>query len=173
MSAAKLLLVEDDPALSELLEYRFQNEGYNVRCTGDGDEALVLASEEVPDLIILDLMLPSMDGYELCRAFRESDRTRHIPIILVTASKESDVIKRGLDAGANDFVTKPVDWQFLADRVAFVLKQSRERETVGRQVEELAEVEAEVAAVASEKGALEQRVAELEQAEARAAQEIL
>ena len=76
MSAAKLLLVEDDPALSELLEYRFQNEGYAVRCTGDGDEALMLAAEEVPDLIILDWMIEGTSGIEVCRRLKMRPETR-------------------------------------------------------------------------------------------------
>ncbi|MEO0699806.1 MAG: response regulator, partial [Pseudomonadota bacterium] len=85
MSAAKLLLVEDDPALSELLEYRFQNEGYQVRCTSDGDEAMVLASEDVPDLIILDWMIEGTSGIEVCRRLRRDKETAHVPIIMLTA----------------------------------------------------------------------------------------
>lgn len=168
----KILVIEDEPTQRILAKEYLEQAGYLVRSSDDGKHGFNMAMKTEPDLIILDLMLPSMDGYELCQSFRNNERTKDTPIILVTASKESDVIKRGLAAGANDFVTKPVDWQFLADRVAFVLNQSREKQQIGRQVEELAEVEAEVAAVACEKTALQTRLAELEEAEARAREEI-
>ena len=99
MSAAKLLLVEDDPSLSELLEYRFQNEGYNVRCTGDGDEALVLAAEDTPDLIILDWMIEGTSGIEVCRRLRAKQETRNTPIVMLTARSEETDRVRGLDIG--------------------------------------------------------------------------
>lgn len=168
----KILVIEDEPTQRILAKEYLEQAGYLVRSSDDGKHGFNMAMKTEPDLIILDLMLPSMDGYELCQSFRNTERTKDTPIILVTASKESDVIKRGLAAGANDFVTKPVDWQFLADRVAFVLNQSREKQQIGRQVEELAEVEAEVAAVACEKTSLQTRLSELEKAEARAREEI-
>ena len=77
MATATLLLVEDDPALSELLEYRFTNEGYRVRATADGDEALVLAAEEVPDLVILDWMIEGTSGIEVCRRLRKAIEMQH------------------------------------------------------------------------------------------------
>ena len=85
LHAAKLLLVEDDPALSELLEYRFTNEGYQVRTTSDGDEALLLATEDVPDLVILDWMIEGTSGIEVCRRLRRDKETAHVPIIMLTA----------------------------------------------------------------------------------------
>src|SRR3546814_237284 len=90
MSAAKLLLVEDDPALSELLEYRFSNEGYDVRCTSDGDEALLMSREEVPDLVILDWMIDGTSGIEVCRRLRREKETAHVPIIMLTARDAED-----------------------------------------------------------------------------------
>ena len=96
MATATLLLVEDDPALSELLEYRFTNEGYRVRATADGDEALVLAAEEVPDLVILDWMIEGTSGIEVCRRLRRDKSTAHVPIIMLTARVAEDDRIRGL-----------------------------------------------------------------------------
>ena len=79
MSAPKLLLVEDDTALAELLEYRFENEGYDVRVTADGEEAMVMASEDAPDLVILDWMIEGISGIEVCRRLRRNKETAHVP----------------------------------------------------------------------------------------------
>lgn len=125
MSAAKLLLVEDDPALSELLEFRFQSEGYSVRTTSDGDEALILASEEVPDLIILDWMIEGTSGIEVCRRLRRDKDTAHVPIIMLTARESEDDRVRGLDIGADDYMTKPFSPRELLARVAAVMRRIR------------------------------------------------
>ena len=125
MSAPKLLLVEDDQALSELLEFRFQKEGYNVRATSDGDEALVLASEDVPDLILLDWMLEGTSGIEVCRRLRRDKATAHVPIIMLTARGAEDDRIRGLDTGADDYVTKPFSPRELLARVSAVLRRIR------------------------------------------------
>lgn len=125
MLAAKLLLVEDDPALSELLEYRFQNEGYEVRCTSDGDEAMVLASEDVPDLIILDWMIEGTSGIEVCRRLRRDKETAHVPIIMLTAREAEDDRVRGLETGADDYLTKPFSPRELLARVAAVMRRIR------------------------------------------------
>lgn len=125
MSAAKLLLVEDDPALCELLEFRFQNEGYDVRSTGDGDEALMLASEDVPDLIILDWMIEGTSGIEVCRRLRRDKDTAHVPIIMLTAREAEDDRIRGLEIGADDYMTKPFSPRELLARVAAVMRRIR------------------------------------------------
>jgi len=125
MMAAKLLLVEDDPALSELLEYRFQNEGYSVRCTKDGDDALILAREEVPDLIILDWMIEGTSGIEVCRQLRRDKQTAHVPIIMLTAREAEDDRVRGLQMGADDYLTKPFSPRELLARVAAVMRRIR------------------------------------------------
>lgn len=122
---AKLLLVEDDPALAELLEYRFQNEGYSVRVTSDGDEALLLASEELPDLVILDWMVEGTSGIEVCRRLRRDEHTAHVPIIMLTAREAEDDRIRGLETGADDYVTKPFSPRELLARVAAVLRRIR------------------------------------------------
>mgnify|MGYP005824117865 CR=1 FL=1 len=125
MSAAKLLLVEDDPALAELLEFRFENEGYDVRTTSDGDEALLLAEEDVPDLIILDWMIEGTSGIEVCRRLRRDKKTAHVPIIMLTARENEDDRIRGLETGADDYLTKPFSPRELLARVAAVMRRIR------------------------------------------------
>ena len=105
MNAPKLLLVEDDPALAELLEFRFAGEGYAVRSTGDGDEALLLAAEDAPDLVILDWMIEGTSGIEVCRRLRRAPETARVPIIMLTAREAEDDRVRGLATGADDYVT--------------------------------------------------------------------
>ena len=125
LGAAKLLLVEDDPALLELLEYRFRNEGYNVRATPDGDEALVLAAEDAPDLVILDWMIEGTSGIEVCRRLRRDKATAHVPIIMLTAREAEDDRIRGLDTGADDYLTKPFSPRELMARVGAVMRRIR------------------------------------------------
>ena len=125
LGAAKLLLVEDDPALLELLEYRFRSEGYDVRATPDGDEALILASEETPDLVILDWMIEGTSGLEVCRRLRRDKGTAHVPIIMLTAREAEDDRIRGLDTGADDYLTKPFSPRELMARVAAVMRRIR------------------------------------------------
>ena len=122
---AKLLLVEDDPALSELLQYRFEKEGYEVRTTPDGDEALVMAAEETPDLIILDWMIEGTSGIEVCRRLRRNLDTAHVPIIMLTARETEDDRIRGLETGADDYLTKPFSPRELLARVAAVMRRIR------------------------------------------------
>ncbi len=125
VNATKLLLVEDDPALLELLEYRFRNEGYDVRATPDGDEALILASEDVPDLVILDWMVEGTSGIEVCRRLRRDKTTAHVPIIMLTAREAEDDRIRGLDTGADDYITKPFSPRELMARVGAVMRRIR------------------------------------------------
>ena len=125
MPEPKLLLVEDDPALAELLEYRFTSEGYNVRSTPDGDEALMMASEDTPDLVILDWMIEGVSGIEVCRRLRREKATAHVPIIMLTAREAEDDRVRGLETGADDYITKPFSPRELLARVAAVLRRVR------------------------------------------------
>lgn len=125
MSAPKLLLVEDDTALSELLEYRFENEGYAVRATADGEEALVMAAEDTPDLVILDWMIEGVSGIEVCRRLRREKGTAHVPIIMLTARESEDDRVRGLETGADDYLTKPFSPRELLARVSAVLRRVR------------------------------------------------
>ena len=113
----KILLIEDEPNQVELIHYNLKAEGYDVLVALDGEEGLELALEEIPDLILLDWMLPKVSGVEVCRQLRRSKVTREIPIIMLTArSEESDKI-RGLDIGADDYITKPYSIKELLARV--------------------------------------------------------
>jgi two-component system phosphate regulon response regulator PhoB len=120
-----LLLVEDDRALADLLIWHFEREGYSIARTADGDEALVLAEERTPDLVILDWMIEGVSGIEVCRRLRRKESTAAVPIIMLTArGEESDRI-RGLETGADDYVTKPFSPRELLARVGAVLRRVR------------------------------------------------
>lgn len=125
MSGGKLLLVEDDKALAELLLWHFEREGFEVTRTGDGEEALLLAEETPPDIVILDWMIQGVSGIEVCRRLGRRPATAGVPIIMLTArGEESDRI-RGLETGADDYVTKPFSPRELVARVAAVLRRAR------------------------------------------------
>jgi two-component system, OmpR family, phosphate regulon response regulator PhoB len=120
-----LLLVEDDRALADLLIWHFEREGYEIVRTADGDEALVLAEERTPDLVVLDWMIEGVSGIEVCRRLRRKESTAAVPIIMLTArGEESDRI-RGLETGADDYVTKPFSPRELLARVGAVLRRVR------------------------------------------------
>jgi len=120
-----LLLVEDDRALADLLIWHFDRDGYEIVRTADGDEALILAEERTPDVVILDWMIEGVSGIEVCRRLRRRERTAHVPIIMLTArGEESDRI-RGLETGADDYVTKPFSPRELIARVGAVLRRVR------------------------------------------------
>jgi two-component system phosphate regulon response regulator PhoB len=121
----RILLVEDDQPLVELLVHHFEREEFAVKVTGDGEEALVLARETVPDLVILDWMLEGVSGIEVCRRLRRIPETANVPIIMLTArGEESDRI-RGFETGADDYVTKPFSPRELVARVTAVLRRVR------------------------------------------------
>ena len=125
MTKPTLLLVEDDRALADLLKWHFEREGYEIVRTADGDEALILAEERTPDLVILDWMIEGVSGIEVCRRLRRRPTTAHVPIIMLTArGEESDRI-RGLETGADDYVTKPFSPRELLARVGAVLRRMR------------------------------------------------
>ena len=125
MTKPALLLVEDDRALADLLMWHFDREGYEIVRTADGDEALLLAEERVPDLVILDWMIEGVSGIEVCRRLRRRPSTAHVPIIMLTArGEESDRI-RGLETGADDYLTKPFSPRELLARVGAVLRRVR------------------------------------------------
>ena len=125
MTALRLLLVEDDPALAELLEFRFKGEGYVVTVTPNGDEALLLAREQVPDIVLLDWMIEGTSGIEVCRRLRRNKETANVPIIMLSARGEEEDRIRGLDTGADDYVTKPFSPRELLSRVSAILRRMR------------------------------------------------
>jgi len=121
----KILLVEDDPALIELLVFHFEREEFEVLHTPDGEEALLLALEAAPDVVILDWMIESLPGIEVCRRLRRLPECANVPIIMLTArGEESDRI-RGFETGADDYVTKPFSPRELVARVQAVLRRVR------------------------------------------------
>ena len=125
MSKAKLLLVEDDMALTELLIWHFEREEFNVKHTVDGEEALLLARENPPDLVLLDWMIEGLSGIEVCRRLRRMSDTANVPIIMLTARGEEEDRVRGLETGADDYVTKPFSPRELVARVGAVLRRVR------------------------------------------------
>ncbi len=122
--AAKVLVVEDEEPLADLLRYNLEAAGYNVVHAASGEDAEVLVTEEAPDLVILDWMLPSASGIEICRRLRARSDTRQVPIIMLTArSEESDRV-RGLSTGADDYVVKPFSLPELMARVKALLRRA-------------------------------------------------
>ena len=131
-----VLVVEDEDALATLLHYNLDKEGYRVGVAGDGEDALIMANERAPDLVILDWMLPKVSGIEVCRRLRGRAETRNVPIIMLTARGEETDRIRGLDTGADDYVVKPFSMVELTARVRAVLRRIRpgladDRITVG------------------------------------------
>lgn len=122
--SAKVLIVEDEASLSELLRYNFEAEGFLVSHAVTGDEGEMLVAEERPDLIVLDWMLPSVSGLELCRRLRAKPETRNIPILMLTARGEEADRVRGLSTGADDYVVKPFSLPELMARVRAILRRA-------------------------------------------------
>ncbi|WP_326523986.1 phosphate regulon transcriptional regulator PhoB [Sphingomonas sp.] len=126
MNRAKMLLVEDDAALAELVSWNFRREDFDVRHTPDGEEALILAAETPPDIVLLDWMIEGgISGLEVCRRLRRSNATQNVPIIMLTARGEEEDRVRGLETGADDYVTKPFSPRELVARVGAVLRRVR------------------------------------------------
>ena len=121
---AKVLVVEDEEAISHLLSYNLQKEGFTVATSGDGDEAMMRVQEERPDIVLLDWMLPNISGIELCRQLRSRNETREIPVIMLTARGEEEDRVRGLEIGADDYVTKPFSMTELVARMRAVLRRT-------------------------------------------------
>ena len=125
MSKGRILLVEDDAALAELLVYHFTREEFEVQQTSDGEEAMLLAQESPPDLVLLDWMIEGLSGIEVCRRLRRMSATANVPIIMLTARGEEADRIRGLETGADDYVTKPFSPRELVARVGAVLRRVR------------------------------------------------
>lgn len=120
-----VLVAEDEEALAQLLKYNLEKEGYRVTTAADGEEALVLAEESPPDLVVLDWMLPKAPGIEVCRRLRSRQETRNTPIVMLTARTEETDRIRGLDVGADDYVTKPFSMNELLARLRAVMRRIR------------------------------------------------
>ena len=123
MAHESILAVEDDEDILELLKYNLAKEGYRVTAVTSGEEGLQLARSTTPDLILLDLMLPGVDGLEVCRRLKLDAKTRQVPIIMLTAKGEEADIVTGLELGAEDYITKPFSTRVLLARVRAVLRR--------------------------------------------------
>lgn len=122
-ASMRIAIVEDEQDLLELVKYNLSREGYQVQTSMTGEEALRLIRHEQPDLILLDIMLPGMDGLEVCRALKSRDQTANIPIIMLTAKGEESDIVRGLELGADDYITKPFSPRVLSARIKALLRR--------------------------------------------------
>ncbi|MDO8295060.1 MAG: phosphate regulon transcriptional regulator PhoB [Caulobacter sp.] len=120
-----VLVVEDEDALATLLQYNLEKEGYRVVHAADGEEALILVQEELPDLVVLDWMLPKVSGIEVCRRLRQRPESRNLPILMLTARGEESDRVRGLDTGADDYVVKPFAMSELTARIRAVMRRIR------------------------------------------------
>ena len=116
-----VLVADDDPDILQLVSLRLANSGYEVMAAGDGEQALNAALERTPDLALLDVMMPKLDGYEVTARLRSDERTRHTPVILLTARVQEEDVARGTQAGADDYVKKPFSTQELRERVQAAL----------------------------------------------------
>ena len=125
MPQPDLLLIEDDEAIAELIVWHFAREGFSVRQTPDGEQALILVEERVPDIVLLDWMIESLPGIEVCRRLRRNPKSANVPIIMLTARGEEEDRIRGLETGADDYVTKPFSPRELVARVSAVLRRLR------------------------------------------------
>lgn len=117
----RILVVDDEPSIVKLVQYNLEKEGFQVDCAYDGKTALVMAEQEPPDLLVLDLMLPKMDGLDICRRLRKRDV--HIPILILTAKSDEFDKVLGLELGADDYMTKPFSIRELIARVKAILRR--------------------------------------------------
>jgi DNA-binding response OmpR family regulator len=121
----RILVIEDETDILDLLRYNLKKDGYDVDAASDGERGLELARSKAFDLVLLDLMLPGIDGLEVCRRLRSDPRTEHVPVIMVTSKGEESDVLIGLSLGADDYVTKPFSVKELLARVKVVLRRTR------------------------------------------------
>lgn len=124
MKHQKVVVIEDEPDIFEVIEYNLQREGYRVCGAVDGEQGLQLVRREAPDVVLLDLMLPGLDGLEVCRQLKGDTVTRSVPIIMVTAKGEESDVVLGLGLGADDYVAKPFSPKELVARIKAVLRRA-------------------------------------------------
>jgi DNA-binding response OmpR family regulator len=123
MSAKKILIVDDEVDLVETVRFPLEMEGYRVLVSYNGEDALNQARKENPDLILLDLMLPKLDGYKVCRLLKFDDRYKHIPILMLTAKTQEKDKALGMETGANEYITKPFEMDDLLKKVKAYLNK--------------------------------------------------
>jgi len=125
MPLERILVVDDEEEIQQLIEHTLRKEGYLVQCVGSGEAALAELGRGVPDLVILDLMLPGMDGLEVCRRLRREPETEQLPIVILSAKGEEADIVAGLELGADDYITKPFRPRVLVARIRAVLRRKQ------------------------------------------------
>ena len=152
-----ILIVDDNPTNLDILQTRLAVHNYEILTATDGEEALAIAREKQPDLILLDIMMPKMDGIEVCRQLRADPSVPFMPIIMVTAKADSKDVVAGLEAGGDEYLTKPVDHAALVARVKSMLRIKNLHDTVRDQA---ARLEEQSAQLAEWNRTLEQKVAE-------------
>lgn len=128
MAKTSVLIVEDDEHIQQLVEYNLLKEGYDTECVASGEEALKAASARRPDVLLLDLMLPGVDGLRVCRTLKGDPKTAHVPVIMLTAKGEEEDVVAGLEMGADDYITKPFSPRVLLARIKTVLRRQSDRQ---------------------------------------------
>ena len=123
MAKQSILVVDDEKDILELVEYNLTKNGYKVICASTGEEGLELARAKLPDLVVLDLMLPGLDGLDVCKMLKSTEQTQKIPVVMLTARGEEPDIVAGLELGAEDYVTKPFSPRVLVARIRAVLRR--------------------------------------------------
>jgi two-component system, OmpR family, alkaline phosphatase synthesis response regulator PhoP len=123
MASHRILVVDDEEDLLELIRYNLTKEGYRVECAASGEQAIQEARASVPDLIVLDLLLPNVDGLDVCKHLKSDPKTQHVPIVMLTAKSEEADVVTGLELGADDYITKPFSPRVLLARIRSVLRR--------------------------------------------------
>ena len=137
MTKETILIVDDEEDIIELIKYNLKTEGYSILTAEAGEQAIKIAKQSRPDLIVLDLMLPGMDGLEVTRYLRSNEETRDLPIVILTAKGEESDIITGLELGANDYISKPFSPKVLVARIRAILRRRRkESETVSEKIKQ-------------------------------------
>lgn len=122
---AKILIAEDEPDIRELITFTLKFAGHEVLPTANGEEALQRTREELPDLVMLDVRMPRLTGYEVCRELKADPKTQQIPVIFLSAKGQESEIQTGLDAGATDYILKPFSPDFVVERIHEILAQKK------------------------------------------------
>jgi two-component system alkaline phosphatase synthesis response regulator PhoP len=131
-----ILLIDDEDDIRDLLEYNLKKEGFKVLCASNGREGIKVAKENIPDLVLLDVMMPEMDGVEVCEVLRNHESTKDILIAFLTARNEDYSQIAGLDAGADDYVSKPIKPRVLASRIKALLRRKRLKNEISKEIKE-------------------------------------
>ncbi|MFZ5979166.1 MAG: response regulator transcription factor [Candidatus Zixiibacteriota bacterium] len=130
MAKESILVIEDEKDIQELIKYNLSREGYRVHCVMSGEEGLTYVRTYTPQLVVLDVLLPGLDGFEVCRILKANKDTQHIPVIMVTAKSEDADVVTGLEIGANDYLTKPFSAKVLIARIRALLRRKASDDTI-------------------------------------------